>query len=392
VDALQGQEDFRSARISIDDGKADAYLMPWSEDPIEPVLLKPPGWHPVDPNVPAVSQPGWWVGLDLDIGLAVVYLNAMQLRTVGMINIVHSVSMSRQLALKGIYPLAVARNMNVAVDLQMRGIYMFNTNVNLGFNSQTVIRSVKPLSLLPTDVNVGVAIALAKIRTFEASTQIVASNYLELTKIRTLALTQTIGFQSDMGLTFIQGVHAPETVQSNAAGNYTYGIPNWVILGNLIDWILLGGGGGSQAGGYFFAQGNGGGSGKYTSGTIIYGTTIPAGTTQLTGYSGDGGPTGTNPFALQPGYPGQASTLNAVGALAAQSGAGGGGGGATGGSGSVTGLGPGNRTQGTLTMTGGGNVGGNANGAIPGGGGGGGYPAWGGAGAIGRVAFKARTS
>jgi hypothetical protein len=187
--------------------------------------------------------------------------------------------------------------------------------------------------------------------------------------------------------------HPPEAWASTSAGSFTYPIPTWAqVAGTIIDFWAIGGGGGGQTGGYFVTT-EGGTPGSWNAGSLVYGTDIPLGTTQLTGNVGDNAAGGIEPFELQPGDNGNPTTINAVaGGFSTKTAAGGLGGGRAGNNwGNATGQGaPNSPSLGGITQFGGAQAAVNTDGNAPGGGGGSGYPAVGRAGAEGKVFFRAR--
>lgn len=154
-------------------------------------------------------------------------------------------------------------------------------------------------------------------------------------------------------------------VDITATGAFTYNIP---AACKYIDVIVLGGGGGGREGdGGFGATGNGGLAGTYASATYQRGVDLPWTQSTITGSVGAAGPAGAknagNVTASSRGGTTTAGALSAVG--------GDGGSGTNGNAGAS----PGNRTQGSMTMTGGATApsgSGRTVGKPPGGGGGGG--------------------
>lgn len=195
--------------------------------------------------------------------------------------------------------------------------------------------------------------------------------------------------RADVPITY----HPPEPWASVSAGAFTYPIPAFAqVAGCLIDWWIIGGGGGGQSGGYFVTA-EGGSKATWNSGTFVYGTDIPLGTTALTGVIADNASGGINPFALDPGDNGTATTITAlVGGFSTKSAAGGFGGGRTGNNtSSASGEAAGNSpARGGIIQFGGAAAGVNSDGNRPGGGGGSGYPAVGRQGAEGQAFFRAR--
>lgn len=187
--------------------------------------------------------------------------------------------------------------------------------------------------------------------------------------------------------------HPPEAWASTSAGAFTYTIPTWArVAGTIIDYWAIGAGGGGQSGGYFVTA-EGGSKGTWIAGGLIYGTDIPLGTTQLTGVVADNASGGINPFALDPGDNGGATTITGIGGgFTTKTAAGGFGGGRAGNntsnaSGQAAGNSP---SRGGIVQFGGAAAGVNNDGNRPGGGGGSGYPAVGRQGAEGQVFFRAR--
>lgn len=175
----------------------------------------------------------------------------------------------------------------------------------------------------------------------------------------------------------------PNQVVFTSHGTFTYPIPSWVQSGDFIDRVALGAGGGGDVGSTFliFANpGAGGAPGEWASDTLVYGTDIPVGTTELTVMVGAGGAAGDSPTA------GGKSWISGTGVktLTAAGGAAGGSSVASGG-----GEGPGNTTYQGRTYFGGPNVASASPGSYPGGGGGGGINA-GAPGADGEVWITAR--
>lgn len=187
--------------------------------------------------------------------------------------------------------------------------------------------------------------------------------------------------------------HPPEAWASVSAGAFSYPIPAWAqVAGTLIDYWAIGGGGGGQSGGYFVTA-EGGSKATWISGTFTYGTDIPLGTTTLTGNVADNASGGINPFALDPGDNGTATTITGIGGgFTTKSAAGGFGGGRAGNNTSAAqGEAAGNSpARGGIIQFGGASAGVNNDGNRPGGGGGSGYPAVGRQGAEGQVFFRAR--
>lgn len=187
--------------------------------------------------------------------------------------------------------------------------------------------------------------------------------------------------------------HPPVNWNTVAAGAFNYPIPAFAqVAGCLIDYWAYGAGGGGQSGGYFVTA-EGGARATVISGTLVYGTDIPMGTTNLTGVVADNASGGINPFALDPGANGAATTITSPGGggFATKSAAGGKGGGQSGNSwGQATGQGAQNATVAGIQQFGGAEAAVNSDGNTPGGGGGSGYPAVGRQGGEGRVFFRAR--
>lgn len=169
--------------------------------------------------------------------------------------------------------------------------------------------------------------------------------------------------------------------------SYVYNIPSVVQVGDLIDVIGLGaGGGGSDS--LFAATGNGGYAGSWNAKTLVYGTDIPAGTTQLLVTIGKGG--------FDPGYSGGANGTGTATTVSLPNGtvllsAAGGVGGTPNNSNGGNGQGAGTFTWQGQNYFGGASVGNNTDGASPGGGGGGGFSySAGGYGSDGAAWFRAR--
>lgn len=170
------------------------------------------------------------------------------------------------------------------------------------------------------------------------------------------------------------------------SGAYSYPLPGWLQVGDLVDYGALGSGGGGGAGGYGLPNA-GGNAGNWQSGTLVVGTHVAPGAT-ITGSVGGAAGGGINPFTLDAGDNGNSTTIvvPGFGTITATGGTGGGRSGTSG----VTGKAAGNRTVGDFTMFGGGAAGQNQSGNPPGGGGGSGYPASGFASGKGKVWFRAR--
>jgi hypothetical protein len=187
-------------------------------------------------------------------------------------------------------------------------------------------------------------------------------------------------------------VLAPYTQEFTASGAFTFNIPSdYQVAGMQIDIIALGAGGGGQ-GCWALYVGNGGAAGSYATATLTYGTTIPLGTTTISGSIGVGGAGGT--AYENPGSNGGNTTVTGIsswGGLTANGGAGGSG---TFGA-AYDGASPSNETLSGITYYGGAqqNVT-SSNGNAPGGAGSGGtvgfgIPYSGGSGANGAVWFRA---
>lgn len=175
--------------------------------------------------------------------------------------------------------------------------------------------------------------------------------------------------------------HDPEDATYATAGTWTWNMPSWCRVGDLVDLIMYAGGRGGTKG-TSLGGSNGGGAGAIASTTLTVGTDIALGAS-LTGQVGTAG-------AANAGNGGN-TTCTTLGLTAA---------GATTESGASNGASPGNRTQGTLTVTGGTGGSGSSSGTggagtQPGAGGGGGGSLFfvgqnGGAGGAGLVAVRVR--
>lgn len=175
--------------------------------------------------------------------------------------------------------------------------------------------------------------------------------------------------------------HDPEDATYTTPGTWTWNMPSWCRVGDLVDLIMYGGGRGGTKG-TSLSGSNGGAAGAIASTTLTVGTDIAVGSS-LTGQVGAAG-------AANAGNGGN-TTCTTLGLTAA---------GATTESGASNGASPGNRTQGTRTVTGGtGGTGSSSGtggtGTQPGAGGGGGGSLFfvgknGGPGGAGLVAVRVR--
>lgn len=200
----------------------------------------------------------------------------------------------------------------------------------------------------------------------------------------------------NVGITNVPANYQPPQLNEfNSPGAYTYTLPSWLTDGDIITVAVLGAGGGGQSGGYG-ASGSGGGAGQWMTASLVYNSDpngtgypiIPGTTTTFSGTVGAGGSGGGNPWLLQPGQAGSASTVTGTGITTLTAAAGLGGGNGYTGSG-TGGQGAGSQTVNGYTFVGGGAVGTNSSASNPGGGGGSGYPAVGRPGATGAVWFRA---
>jgi hypothetical protein len=181
------------------------------------------------------------------------------------------------------------------------------------------------------------------------------------------------------------------------SSNGTWTRPGGFVDGDIVDYFILGGGGGGQSGGYGLS-GSGGQAGQWTTGSFVLGSDprstglpiLPNSTTTLAVVCGNGGGGGVNPYTLDPGRAGTASSISGTG-ITTQTAAGGLGGG-NGYTGSGTGgQAAGNRTIADYTAFGGPATPVNASGpGEPGAGGSSGYPAFGNDGGHGHVWIRTR--
>lgn len=110
----------------------------------------------------------------------------------------------------------------------------------------------------------------------------------------TMTATRGIQFQrpqefASTGTLTSTAFKTPELTSYTSAGSYTYTIPVWATV---IDVVLLGGGGGGKGMAFFDAWTEGGEAGSWVTTRLTRGVDIPWDTTQITGSVGAAGTAG----------------------------------------------------------------------------------------------------
>ena len=198
------------------------------------------------------------------------------------------------------------------------------------------------------------------------------------TRIEQYQRTQSLSGSGTLTSTIFE---TPQITSYTSSGSYTYTIPVWATI---VDVILLGGGGAGKGMALFDAWTEGGEAGHWTVTRLVRGVDIPWGTTQITGTVGAGGNDSSGN-----GNPGGASTATGTG-MSTLTGAGGPGGNQS--NLDTPGKSPGNQTFNGETYVGGEQQNFQSqDGNAPGGGGAGARVSLmrGGKGAVGRIWFKA---
>lgn len=356
------------------------------------------------------SQTGWFAVLgQLDYALTVQYLTEAELEICRTLNLVRSITATRQAAFTAIYNMTLDMPISTTGALGFSSTYWLDNQLSVSFQRALVLTRIAAMSL-PTSLTVTGSLDLARgqylnmetIEQFTAATGLVratliSANFsnvfgtnLALERYKGIYLSSSLAMNRTATLDF-PPTGLPVETSYATAGNFSYTIPRNC---NYIDAVAVGGGGGGQGGGALNSDGQGGDPGSWGYRTYQRGVDFGWDTVTLPLTVGVGGGKGFGPFK-DVGTDGGASTVrsgqvNQISASGGKAGASGAAGG------NPIGYGPG-----TIVFNGRSYVGGGdtplkppSDGKPPGGGGSGGQGGFsggnaGGNGAVGKVWFYA---